>query len=1232
MFNLSIHFQQRCLTFAHILIGLCLLVLTQVHAQTLAYAGRQQSENANAGTTAKPRSVVSLIDELKNKYGVTFMYEDRVLAGKTLPAPIKVEGKLEQTLDQVLKPLGLKYKRVKAGTYVITEENNPQSPKAFFRENQALMSAEKTPLNPTTVEQGLSIPTLTPKGITLLMPADITVKGKVTDDKGNVLPGANITIKGTQRGTSTNADGTFSIDVPNQNSILVVSFIGYLRQEIRVGSQTNFNIVLAVDDKSLNEVVVIGYGSRDKKDLTGAISTVSSKDISKSVAQAPELAMQGRMAGVFVSTPGGSAFARPQVRIRGVSTFGYAEPLFVVDGIPLTEFGSGTDGVGGSVVSDIRGTVNVLAMINPNDIESISVLKDASAAAIYGVRAANGVVLITTKKGVKGTPKVEVSVSHSVQDVPKKLQMLNTSQFTALYREAYANNPNETRNLPDVFKPESPLYLGNSQTYDWQTPLINSNAPNTDYSVRVSGGNEATRYYVSAGYTNTEGSLVGNKMERYSMAMNVESKISKYLSTGITYRLTNNSALDNTYTDLRYNAETSPWQPIFDPNGPFGFAPSVSVKFRPNPDLGAVTRDFARPQFLPSIPPFIFDGPVNLLWGPETNNNAFARQSIDDTRYNILRNMGTGFIQLEPLEGLKFKGTLSIDWFYNRRNTWRDFNSYLFSQTPGNPYAIGDGTSKGEYGERHSRNFNIVKEFSINYSKSFGNHNLDLLANAMDQRYTYEFLQAGSTQQFFTQPDFRAINNVTPYASASSFRNIDALQGYLGRLSYNYDNKYYFDATVRRDGASRFAPGYKWGTFPAFSAAWRISSEPFMKSITFIDDLKIRGGWGKLGNQETRSFAFLSLISNAPDYALGSGDGNGIGNLRNGVSLPDFPVQDLSWEVGKTVSIGFDGAFFGRKLTATVEYYDRLTSGILQAAALPASVGNQNSPILNIASVRNKGIELQLGYNGNLGAFQYNISGNLTTVNNKVERTFRDQPFGGEGGRIEVGMPMSYLWGYKVGGLFQTQAEIDAWKAQNKDIINGDRFAPGDLYFLDVSGPDKTPDKIINADDRTFLGRTIPGFYYGFNLGGNYKNFDMAIFFQGVGDVYRYNWARANGENMGSTGSNQWATTLNRWTPQNTNTTMPRAVRADPASNNRFSDRFVESAAFLRLKNVQIGYSLPASLTKNLGFINGARFFVGGTNLFVISKWTGLDPEDVDRDGALVPPVRSLTVGLTATF
>jgi TonB-linked SusC/RagA family outer membrane protein len=631
---------------------------------------------------------------------------------------------------------------------------------------------------------------------------NVTVTGKVISQENNAgLPGVNVVVKGTTTGTTTNADGNYTIAAP-ANSTLVFSFIGYINEEVAVGNRSTININLAPDIKSLSEVVVIGYGERERKDLTGSISTVSSAEIEKSVAIQPELALQGRAAGVFVSTPGGNPNARPQVRIRGVGTFNFADPLYVVDGVPITEFGS--TNISG-VEADLRGNVNILSLINPADIESISVLKDAAAAAVYGVRASNGVVLITTKKGKQGKPRVEVTASRGIQNLRKTYDMLNVQQFTQLYQEA-AENANQDPQA--VFDPTNANYLGNSPTYDWQTPLINRDALLEDYSAKMSGGSEATTYYVSGGYSKTESPLISNNLKRYSLAINVNSKINKYLSAGITYRLGYIDAVDNTFGDLGYTSRASPWQPIYDPNSYAGYAPSISQKFKANPDYNPLDQNGGDP--------FTTDGDPTLLWGPQTRSNVFAQQALRHTKYYVLRNLGTSFVQVEPLPGLRFKGTLSIDWFYNRRNDFTDFNAYLFSQTPGNPYNGNDGTAAGSYGERHSRNLNMVKEFSINYGRAFGNHNIDVLLNAMDQEYGFQLI-SGSSPVPSSDPRTWGIGSpYRRYVGSGTWRERSTLQGYLARVSYNFNDKYYLDATVRRDGSSRFAPGYKWGTFPGF--------------------------------------------------------------------------------------------------------------------------------------------------------------------------------------------------------------------------------------------------------------------------------------------------------------------------------------------------------------------------------------------------------------------------------
>jgi len=1052
---------------------------------------------------------------------------------------------------------------------------------------------------------------------------NIKVNGKVFDQVGEPLPGATVLVKGTTNGVVSDINGTYEITADAQ-AILVYSFTGYDAVEVNINNRSRIDVSM-VSNANIDEVVVIGYGERTKKDLTGAVSVLRSDAISKSVAVSPELAMQGRMAGVQVTMPGGNPGARPTVRIRGIGTFGNAEPLYVVDGVPLSEFANGTeDGREG----DLRGNVNVLTLLNPNDIESISVLKDASASAIYGVRAANGVILITTKKGQKGRARVELNASTGFQNSVGKYDMLKVPQFTALYREAFANDPN--LKIPGVFSADSAAYLGNRETVDWQEPLLNKNAAVQDLGLKISGGNDNTTYYLSGGLSYNESSLIQNNLKRYTFAGNVTSRISKFLSIGTTYRFSYVDALDNTGVDLRYAAQTSPWQPIYNPDG--SFAASNNVTFKRNATFN--------PNDLASGAAYDIDV-VTPLWGPETNANDFARQSLRSNRYNITRNLGTGYVEVEPLAGLKLRGTIGVDYFLNIRSNFEDFNSYLYSQTPGNPYAGHDGTSKGNYGERFTRNFNLTKEFSINYQKDIGQHRVNLLLNAMDQQYTYRALGASSGQVNFTAPNLLSVGGLAQFNNSFSDFQETALQGYMARISYAYAGKYYLDFTVRRDGSSRFAPEYRWGVFPSVAGAWRLSAEKFMEGVEFINDLKMRVGWGRLGNQETAAFAYLSKVSFSPDYAFGSGSGNSIGSLIFGARFPDQPNPSLSWETAETSNLGFDGLALNNRLSFTIEWYKRVTKGILQASNLAPSVGNENAPIINVASVQNQGLELQLGWQNKVGKFSYGFSGNLTTVSNKVIDLYQDAPVGGEFGRIEKGQPLFYLWGYKTEGIFQNQGEVDAYKSTTEDATNGGRFSPGDFFFQDLNQPDDSPDNKtgvkpgadgkLTAADRTFIGNTIPGYYYGFSANAGYGSFDLSIFFQGVGDVQRFNGERAALEAMTGNGANMSTSVLDRWTPQNPSTTMPRAVQSDPAGNNRFSDRFVESAAFLRLKNVQLGYTLPASAIERLHFLSNLRVFATGNNLGVLTNWTGIDPEASSAAG-IVPPVRSFVFGLNASF
>jgi TonB-linked SusC/RagA family outer membrane protein len=1069
------------------------------------------------------------------------------------------------------------------------------------------------------------------------MAQDIRFTGKVTDKNNDPVSGATVMVKGTSNGVTTDQQGNYSITAP-RGSVLVVTSVNFASREITTGSQNTYNISMQSANTQMEEVVVIGYGTRQKKDVTGAISTVGSKEIEKTTSFSPELALQGRAAGVFVSSGGGDPQARPTIRIRGVNTFGNAEPLYVVDGVPIYEGGGG---VTGGAVGDIRSPINIFSMINPQDIESITVLKDASAAAIYGVRASNGVILITTKKGSVGKPKVELTAQYGVQNFTKSISTLTTPQYFDLVREAYEANPDANTSFEEKYgpryDPSSPLYAGNNQTYDWQDALKNKDAPMQDYSIRVSGGSEGTKYYLSLGYTKQESPLKANNLERYSIATNVDSRISKFVQAGLTVRLVNQNALVNTGTELPTMISTIPFQPYLDPNDPTGFARVTDGTFVPNPDYDPAKVD-------PGAP-FIYSSGPDLIWGPQSRFNVFGFQKLRDNSYNLNRALGNLYIQVQPFTGLTVKASVGGDYFINLRQEWQDYENWRFSQTPGNPYAGGDASAVGSYGERQGKTYNLNKEVTLNYNRTFlDDHNIDFVASVSDQ-YTRWYINDLSGRVGSTNPQFRGIRNQPPFTQG--FAGIlEELQliGYMGRLSYKYQDRYYLDGTLRYDGASKLAPGYRWDYFPSFAAGWRISSEKFFPKNTFINDLKLRGGWGTLGNiNSAGAYKFLSGVNFSADYNLGSGNGSGAGTQMQGATLPDFANTTLTWEKLHTTNIGFDAVLFNNAVTFTAEYFNKLTFGIIQSVSLPPNTGIQNAADLNIGEVRNKGFEFQLGYNGNLGPVQFNVSSNLTTVDNEVLKLYNSNPLGGEGGRIEEGYSLFYLWGYKVGGIFQSQSEIDTWRQSHADVSIGQtltdpskgyQYQPGDMYFQDVYGNptepkqrySPSPDSIINSNDRTFLGKTIPGFYYGFNVGANWMGFDLSALFQGVGDVKKYNGLREGLEAMGGL-ANQSSTVLNRWTPQNKSNDIPRAVYNNPSNPTRFSDRFVESAAYFRLRNLQLGYSLPSNLLNQSGFISKLRFYVGAINLFTVTNWTGLDPEVDD-----IPPTRQFLFGINASF
>ena len=1059
------------------------------------------------------------------------------------------------------------------------------------------------------------------------------ITGKVTDAKDNTtVPGVSVRVKGTTNGTTTDADGNFRLSAAT-GAVLEFTFLGYEFKEQTVGSSEVMNVSLTGSTQNLSEVVVVGFGTRERKDISSAISTVNAADIERITALSPELALQGRAAGVNVTSGGGDPSARPTVRIRGVSTFGSSDPLYVIDGIPLAEGGAGAtfDNVNDATR---RTGINLYTFINPNDIESMTVLKDASAAAIYGVRAANGVILITTKSGKKGRARVDVDMLTGIQQLPNTYDVLNTQQYTQFYTGVYNANPQIRNNgtiIPigqadqfgPVWDPTSSKYLGNSPTYNWQDEIINDNAAINNYNVRVSGGADAITYNFAGNYAYNDAPFKSVNSKRYSVSNNTVAKINKYLEAGLNVRLVRENikhdlGAGTSATSNLDIGKAAPWQPIFDPNNPSGYASLYRLNSPITPSTFDISQRFAEVQFV-SI------------------GNPLGASALNTSRNQTQTALGSVYLQVQPITGLKIKGTYSGQQYGNFSKRFNDFDSWQFSETPSNPY---DGAPPSQQlpgvfpngiGTGNSTTTNTVKSFNVDYQRAFAKHNVNITLDASEQNYKWITDGGSTTIPYKTEPLRYYGQSGVGVTSFYALNGIYSLIGYLGRVSYNYNSKYYIEGVIRRDGSSRFDAANRWGTFPSASVSWRVTQEDFMKSILWLNDLKLRAGYGVLGNEQTTGGFKYSPIAgvNPPSYNLGSG----LQTNNQGINFPTFPNRLLSWEKKYTTNIGFDAALFDNTVSFTADYFSNETKGIIQQIPILPSAGIQASADVNVGSVLNRGLEFQVGYNKTFGAVGVNLSANFSTVHNEVTSLYNNQA--NRGGGLEIGQPLGFIYGYKVGGIFQNQEEVTKWKANNTDNTGVVQQKPGDIYFQDINGQptagstdlNSTPDKKIDANDQVYLGSTIPGHTYGFTFGANFKGFDFSAFFSGIGDVQKYNFARAAGESMNGYGRNQWTTVLNAWTPQNQSTTMPRAVYQDPAGNNRFSDRFVESGAYFRFQNLQIGHNFSKKLLDKTKSFQNLRVYLSGMNLFTVTKYTGLDPEN-----DFYPTTRQFLVGVRAGF
>ena len=973
-----------------------------------------------------------------------------------------------------------------------------------------------------------------------------TITGVVTSG-GGPLPGVSIVIKGTAIGVISDFDGNYSINVDEVNDILIFSFMGFKTQEVNIGNRKVVNIDMQESAEGLDEVVVVGYGTQKRKDLTGAVETISSEDITKTPSTSLDQSLGGQVAGVFIANRGGDAAAPIEVRIRGVGTTGNNQPLFVVDGIPLVQTSNQTVNTASNTES------NPLSTLNPNDIESINVLKDASAAAIYGARAANGVVIITTKRGKKGGTKIDYDVYTTMSSNRKMYDVLNTEQYIE-YQAALGDDHDFSQ-------------FNGAPTYDWQDAVFRTGST-VNHNIGVSGGSEKMNFNISAGYIDQEGIELAQNFKRYTFAANSDIKVGDRFKFGesLTFGSANRLVQSEPGAAAAYHAASNvPFFPIYDENGPQGYS-------------------------------YVSEETVgNAMWSyPSADRQIVAINDLrnNETRVKTNRILGSIYGEVELFKGLKYRFTAGIDYQVGVGQWFQ--NAYDYGEGEGNSFGISSLTKERPI-EKTVNISNI-----LTYDKTFGKHSLSFLLGHEETKFDFTKLRGQATNLLNTSVLFV---NTGETSSVTEEADQWAIRGYLGRVNYNYNDKYLATINLRRDETSRFSSENRVDYFPSFALGWRASDEDFLKESKTINNLKVRASWGQAGNQFTgANFAYLSQLNLTSAYVIGRDQTVVIAPTSIVLANPN-----LKWEKSNQTNLGIDLTILDNTLDFSLDYYMKATKDVLVAVPYPAVTGFALSTDVNLGEIRNSGLEFTANYQKSVNDdFKFGINANISTVKNEVVDlggfTLLAGSFGSQISRTMEGESMSHFYGYKTDGIYQTDAE--AASAIPDENSFGSPSA-GDIRFVDVNG-----DGEITADDKTNIGSPIPTFYYGLNLSANYKDFDFSLFIQGVGGNKIYNQARRDLEGMNGY-ANQLTSIINRWDGEGSSNSMPRLDVEETNNNNRFSDRWIENGSYARLKNVQIGYNFDAEKLQNIfnGLVSNVRLYVGAQNVAVITKYSGLDPE-----------------------
>lgn len=1137
----------------------------------VAYARESDAQDILTRNVTVRLSEVTLhkaLSEIESKSKVRFAYSRSVINIQEKVSIVANNEPLSAVLNRLLRPVGIDYS-ASNGQVMLTKGRVSPEPSP----DKLMKIAE--PKLPVFVDRPLV--------------------GRVLDEKGEGLPGVSVIVKGSQRGTTTDIDGKFQLEVPDDNSVLILSFVGYQSKEITVGAQTSMSVTLTVDTKSLEEVVVVGYGTMKRAEVTAAISSVPMSEIKDMPVSNLGTALQGKIAGVVVQQNNGTPGSTPAIKVRGVGSISAGNtPLIVVDG-------------------NIVGA-NIFSLLNSNDIESIDVLKDASSTAIYGSKGSNGVLMVTTKKGKSGRTSVNFDVFTGVQELSKKIDLLNSQQFAEFGKDASNNaylsnvigasitDPNNVRpgdylryryprgEIFDWMDFDNPTKVANLPYYDYQD-MIFRKAKMNNYQLTVSGGNERARYLISGGYLQQDGIVKRSELDRYTIRANVEIDVLPKLKVGLN--------LSPSFKAQQEVKTEGHWAENAVINSALSVMPMIPIYAAD----GSYTSQagFAGPYNYPGI------------------TNPIANITEYNSKYLSTNLLGNAYAEYGFLKNFKYRVSGNINFNGNRRNMYRT------SKMPLNqilPPSTATGTAFSD------QDLSWLVNQTLNFNRTFNDdHSLDLLIGMESTKYQYQSSSASGSS--YANDVVETLNGSASGSTTTATSSIveNTSLSYFARANYSYKSKYLFNVSVRRDGSSIFGADNRWGTFPAASVGWRFNEEEFLKDFTALSEAKLRVSYGLSGNN--------AFTNNYPSLATLKSDNYSFNNiLVNGLAPGTLGNRNLSWERNQQLDAGIDIGLFNNRIYLIVDYYNRITKDLLLSVNVPTITGFSTA-VKNIGKMENKGWEFALTTRNLTGALSWNTSMNISFNRNKVLALgptgdpIRSNSGVNETNITMIGQPIGSFYGYKQIGIFKDQADLNSYP-------HDPTSRPGDMKFEDVNGDGK-----ITADDRTIIGNNQPDFIYGFTNTFSYKGFDLNIALQGSYGGEILNLSRRFFENLEGN-ANQMTTVLTRWRSESDtgDGVTPRANARTSGNNNAISTRWVEDGSYLRLQNVSLGYRLPASWLSKAK-IQQVRIYVAAQNLATWTKYLNYNPEVSNYesnpltggvDYGVYPLAKTFTFGINLGF